>query len=186
MKYKLRADLTKNYFGTTLFRIERISNGELGGWIQQESNLSQEGGCWIADNAQVSDSARVSGSAWVYGNAVVFGDVQVSGGARVYGNAAVYGAAQVSGSARVSGSAVVFGDVQVSKPEHLVSLSIPQGFNITVTPQNVTIGCKTKTRKEWGKVTAKQAEEMGLSKKLYKSYKVLLKGAYSIVEEQVI
>ena len=54
-----------------------VREGELGGFIEKEGNLSQ------------------SGAAWVYGAARVYGAAQVSGDARVSG------AAQVSGDARV-------------------------------------------------------------------------------------
>ena len=47
--------------------------GDVGGWIESESNLS--GG------------ARVSGNAWVYGGARVFGNARVSGNAQVSGGA---------------------------------------------------------------------------------------------------
>ena len=44
---------TKNYEGHLLHRIRRLSDGALGGWIQKEENLSQEGNCWIDDEAYV-------------------------------------------------------------------------------------------------------------------------------------
>lgn len=51
----------------------------LGGYVQQERNLSQFGNAWVCGNVQV------------YGNAWVYGDAQVCGDARIYGNAKVYG-----------------------------------------------------------------------------------------------
>ena len=36
-----------------LHRIRRIRDGALGGWIEEERNLSHEGSAWIADEAQV-------------------------------------------------------------------------------------------------------------------------------------
>jgi hypothetical protein len=86
MKYKLTNN-KKQHDGRTLYQIEAtksfgdVSKGDLGGYIEKESNLSQEGNAWVFDNARVYDNAQVSGDAWVYG------DAQVSGGARVYGDA---------------------------------------------------------------------------------------------------
>ena len=77
MKYKI-TDETKECFGVTLHRVKYV-NGEIGGWIEKESNLDQDG------------HARVSGDAWVYGDARVSGDAWVSGDARVYGHARVSG-----------------------------------------------------------------------------------------------
>ena len=100
-KFELTTD-TKMLFGRKLFRIKALSSfgnvtaGDLGGYVEKEENLSQEGDAWVYDNALVCDNALVYGDAWVYGNALVYGD------ARVYGNA------EVSGNARVSGNALVY------------------------------------------------------------------------------
>lgn len=81
---------TKNFDGITLHRITAtedipargVQKGELGGWIEKESNLA--GDAWVSDNARVygnawvSDNAQVCGDAWVYGNAQVCGDAQVN------------------------------------------------------------------------------------------------------------
>lgn len=37
--------------------------GELGGYVEKEENVSQDGNAWVYGNA------RVSGNAWVYGDA---------------------------------------------------------------------------------------------------------------------
>ena len=80
-KYELlTTDTMKSWDGRTLYRIRAlaaiaaigVAAGDLGGYVEAETNL------------------QVSGDAWVYGNARVFGD------ARVYGNARVYGDARVS------------------------------------------------------------------------------------------
>jgi carbonic anhydrase/acetyltransferase-like protein (isoleucine patch superfamily) len=135
-KYEF-ADETMNHSDYILHRIKRLSDGKLGGWIEKEENLSQEGNCWVdgnakvygnaevRDNAQVYDDVWVCGDAQVYGNAIVcgdaevrdnaqvYGDVWVCGDARVYGNAQVYGNAIVCGDARVYGNAQVYGNAEV-------------------------------------------------------------------------
>ena len=91
-KFKL-TDEFKTVLGTKLFRIEatasfgNVNKGDKGGWVEKESNLSQDGNAWVYGNAEVSGDARVSGNAWVSGNARVYGDAEVSGNAWVYGNA---------------------------------------------------------------------------------------------------
>ncbi|MDV7396875.1 hypothetical protein RZS08_36090, partial [Arthrospira platensis SPKY1] len=100
MKYEL-TDETKKYGDVTLHRIKALKDfndvkkGDLGGWIEKESNLSQSGNCWVYDNALVYGDAQVFGNAWVYGDALVYGDAQVYGTAWVYGNARVFGDARV-------------------------------------------------------------------------------------------
>lgn len=56
----------------TLYRIKALKDfgnvkaGDLGGYIEKEENLSQEGTCWIYDNA------------WVGGNAKVYDNAKIS------------------------------------------------------------------------------------------------------------
>ena len=75
-KYEL-TDETKEVFGKTLHRIRAlkafgdVEAGELGGWIEREENLSQEGLCWVSGNGQVFGDARVSGDATVYGDMAI-------------------------------------------------------------------------------------------------------------------
>ncbi len=118
MKYSLTQN-TKQFNGITLYQIKAekdfgdVKKGDLGGWIEKESNLSQEGNCWVFDDALVSGNARVYGNASVYGNAQISGNAWVSGNARVYGSAQVYGNTSVSGNAQVSGYASVYGNAHL-------------------------------------------------------------------------
>ena len=65
-KYEFTGE-TKTWLGGTLHRIKAVISfgsvqaGELGGWIEKESNLDHVG------------------DAWVYGNALVYGNAEVSG-----------------------------------------------------------------------------------------------------------
>ena len=108
-----------------------VSEGTIGGWIADESNLSHEGEAWVHEDAwvyhsaKVFDNALVKGEARVYGHALVAEnahvysrahvreDARVSGNAAVYGTAVVYGSAQVHGCARVYGHALMGGRTQV-------------------------------------------------------------------------
>ena len=94
-KFELTENYVVNESGTKLYQIKCIKTfkyakeGELGGYIEKEENLSQQGDAWVSGNAEVSGNARVSGNAQVFGNAEVLGDAEVYGNARVYGNALV-------------------------------------------------------------------------------------------------
>ena len=91
-KYKLTEE-TLEYNGTTLYRIEAlkdfadVKNGDIGGWIERESNLSQNGDAWVYGNAKVYDDAKVCDGAKVYDDAEVYGNAKVYGDAWVYGGA---------------------------------------------------------------------------------------------------
>ena len=143
-KYELTTE-TKVVSGHTLYRIRAlvafgsVDTGELGGWIEKESNLAQDGNAWVYGDAEVYGNAWVYGDAEVYGNARVSGDAEVYGHARIYGdtkvsnharifgnaricdNAEVYGYARVYGNAWVSGDAWVYGNASIMTISHIGS-----------------------------------------------------------------
>lgn len=95
-KYELTRE-TKVINGVELHRIKalesfgNIKEGELGGWIESEKNLSQYGDAWVGENAKVYGNATVRGNAIICGDATVFGNAEVFGNAKVFGNAEVRG-----------------------------------------------------------------------------------------------
>lgn len=149
MKYKLTTNKI-DVFQRTLYRIEAttdfgdVKKGQLGGYVESESNLSQRGECWIYDNAMVFDAARVYGDAKIYDEACIFAKAHVYGtsivkgkanildnvriadsfvgdeamvdeDAMVFDNARIYGNARVCGDARVSNFAEVFDNAVICK-----------------------------------------------------------------------
>lgn len=113
-KYELTGE-TKEIGGKILHRIRALIDiplhdvkaGDLGGWIEAERNLSQEGSAWVADEASVMDSAHVTDSACVTDSALVADSASVMDSARVMGKARVTGKALVADSALVTDSAHV-------------------------------------------------------------------------------
>ncbi|AGB62681.1 putative hexapeptide repeat containing transferase like protein [Bacillus phage phiAGATE] len=105
--------------GSTLYRIQAVRDfsnvfeGDLGGYIQQEDNLSHTGDCWVYGNAKVYDDAQVLGNARVHSNVRVRDAAVVDENAVVYDNAKILGYAVVTGSAHVSRNAVVSGSANV-------------------------------------------------------------------------
>lgn len=81
-KYELTDEILE-VGGRVLHRINALRNfgninqGEIGGWIENEDNLSHCGDCWVYDDAKVLGNAKVLGDAEVYGNAIVLGDAEV-------------------------------------------------------------------------------------------------------------
>lgn len=70
----------ESVFGRTLFRIQALNSfgdvqeGDLGGYIEKEKNLSHDGNALVYNNAQVFDEARVWGNTKIFGNAYVGGN----------------------------------------------------------------------------------------------------------------
>ena len=134
-KYEFTGETITGFRGlnTTLHRIRRLSDGKLGGWIEKEENLSQEGNCWVDDEAKVYWGAKVLGNAQVYGNAEIeAGTIKdnaqmydnahmhlwsacIKDNARVYGNAGIMG--EICDNAQVYDNALVYGDNVVGMPK---------------------------------------------------------------------
>ena len=82
-KYELTDETIVSY-GCTLHRIRALKDfadvkaGDLGGLIEKEGNLSQDGECWVCGDARVYDRAWVFGDAWVCGDARVYNDAQIN------------------------------------------------------------------------------------------------------------
>ena len=144
MKYKL-TDETKEWAWRILHRIEALKDfgnvkaGDKGGWIEKEDNISQDGDCWVYDDACVCGNARVYGDAhvyddaWVYGNACVCDDARVYDDAWVYGNACVYDDARVYDDACVCGNACVCGDADIKSKCDIIWLTGLGSENRTTT-----------------------------------------------------
>ena len=111
MKYELTNESLDGLYRIRALRdIPRygVKAGDLGGWVESEKNLSQDGECWVG------------GSALVYGHAQVTGNALVDGDARVYENAWVGGSARVRGDAWIVGRAHVQNGVIKSTQDYLV------------------------------------------------------------------
>ena len=142
-KFEFTGETKILFDGTILHRIKAlvefnlgyfiVKAGDLGGWIEKEENLSQDGNAWVYCNAMVYGNARVYCNAIVYGNARVHGNARVGGDAEVYGNAWVYG------------NAMVHGDSYVYKPEHILVIGPIGSWN----------GYTTFTRNKAGEIKVK-------------------------------
>ena len=98
--YTLLKDQKLEFNNTVLYRVQ-YENGKLGGWIESEDNLDQDGNCQVLEDGKVYGNAKVQGNAWVFGEA------------QVYNNAVVNGVARVSGQSKVFGYAIVTDDTIV-------------------------------------------------------------------------
>ena len=122
-KYEMLKDQSIEYEGRKLYRIRalvdfkcsdgdvdsegrivyhrQIKAGDLGGYIEKESNLSHdingEYGSWVGDDAKVMDNAVVSDSGVVLGNSIVKDNATVSGYGELSGNGLAYGNAKIKG-----------------------------------------------------------------------------------------
>lgn len=113
-KYELLASNQDGLYRIRALRsFSNVCEGDIGGFVASELNLSHHRNCWIYGNAKVYDNAKIYGNAIVTNNARVFDEAKVYGTAHVYNEAQVYGNARVSDKAKVYGSAHVYGNAQV-------------------------------------------------------------------------
>ncbi len=119
----------------TVRRIKRCSDGELGGWIEDELSLAQEGNCWVADEAVVYGGSSVQGNAVVSGNAIicnssfvkdealVTGEALVDNGvvcgrAKIFDSVTIHGA-DIYGPTVIKDNASVYGKAQISDGSYI-------------------------------------------------------------------
>lgn len=133
-----------------------VKAGELGGFVESESNLSHEGACWVYDEAQVYEEARIYDEALVYGEARIYDEAWVCGEARVFGEARIYGKAQVYGKARVYGEASIADQYDILQIPNIGSRKGTTTFFKTKTGEiYVACGCFKGTVEEFEKAVEK-------------------------------
>jgi len=141
-KYEFTGE-TKGHFGATLRRIRRLSDGLVGGWIEKEENLSQEGTCFVYDeaiayrNGSVLEDATISGTSEVFGNAAVSGFSKVSGCVIVHGNATVTDNTKLFDMVEVCGNAIVGGDSVIRANASISNKAYIQSSSDVITFSNV-------------------------------------------------
>lgn len=142
LKYELTSE-TKDVDGHTLHRIKYLRNGDnfvkgqLGGWIESEENLSQEGECcvmheavvygdaWITDDAKVGeyaavcDKAVVEKEACIYDTATVCDDAWITDGALITGDSLVSESALIAEKAHLAGNCVVTGFANIAGDSYI-------------------------------------------------------------------
>lgn len=129
-KYKMTDEIIL-VNGIILHRIISLKNfgiipeGRKGGFIEKESNLSQTGTAWVANDAKiygsalVSENAYISGDAVVYDNAKIYGNAKLSDYACVAGNAEVFDNAKIKSHAVINGMAHIYGNAKVCYYSHI-------------------------------------------------------------------
>lgn len=159
-----------------------VKEGQIGGWIEHEGNLSHEENCWVDCNAEVygkasvKENAKVHGFAVVKGKAEVFDEAEVYGSSMVYGNARVYHKskvfdfAEVTGNSDVGGTSLIYknaylsGDAEVKGENEeltrkVVTLDLPF-YYITVTDTHVTVGYVNKNKEFWKNASYDEIREL--------------------------
>ncbi|WP_313124837.1 YdcK family protein [Pseudescherichia sp.] len=103
-----------------------VQAGTLGGWVEDEQVLSQQGNCWIYDEnsmvfggSRIADSARISQPCTIYDGVDISGHAWVDGaeicrGARLSGNVLVQ-------RSRVSGECLLGDDARILNGSEIIA-----------------------------------------------------------------
>lgn len=192
-KYELTSQVVECK-GLVLHRIRALKDfgsvkaGELGGWIEKEENLSQDGMAWVFNDAKVYGSAKiynyaeVHDTAWIYDNANIYECATIYGNASVHGNATVCGEAKICGNINIYGSANICGDAKVSnRADYIVFKNFwSSGRYFTWTKSNNMwkVGCFYGTGEELIKKAYEDSEKSG------KEYKRVVRYVQSILADE--
>ena len=205
-KYKITKETKIIYDGVeerTLHKIMAVKNfgdvkaGDLGGWVENESNLSQIGNCWVYDEAIVCGNAHVQDCAEVFGHSKVSGYAKVSEYAKVLDHAkvsensvikgfsSVHGNAVISRIAVVLGHSTICGHAEISSKNHVLVIG-GMGYwsDFTTFFRNgnngisVWCGCFYKTIEEF----LEQVEELYRNPKYIQLYKAAAETARLQIE----
>lgn len=118
-KFELDKSSKISVDGITLYRIRALKDfgvvkkGDLGGYVEQEANLSQKGNSWIFDNAKAMDDAIVKDNATLHHNATICDDAIISGSASINDNVTIYDQATVSDNAILYGNVILIGNAKI-------------------------------------------------------------------------
>lgn len=148
-KYRLIEGSRSWQYGRPIYRIQAlrdfsdVKKGDLGGFVESEGNLSQEGDCWIYDMAQAVEKSRVEGDACLrdcskmYDSSLLKDKAQLRGCARMLHYSCLEGNA-VATDAAILGFATITGDVVIRRnKDYIVFSDIPEaGFYATYTFPN--------------------------------------------------
>lgn len=91
---------------------EHVPAGTLGGYVEKLANLSQEGECWVYDNAICCEEAVVEKDAGLFDGAMARASALVTGEACLYDRAVAEGnccirSGEIKEDARIAGDAVI-------------------------------------------------------------------------------
>ena len=188
MEKAKKYELTKEFKvvgSTKVFRIKalrdfgNVKKGDIGGWIEKEENLSQEGNAWVSDNVLIFDDAQISGNVLIFDdvrisdNAQICGDAQISGDAQIFGDALICGNVQIFGKSRISGDARISKTpLQIQGSKHFVNMN----------GDLLQIGCQLYSIPSWKEHFERIGKAEKYTKEEIKEYKLYIDLAEKLMD----
>lgn len=122
LKYELVAGDTRTVLSATVHRIRalrpitahRVRAGDLGGYVESERNLSQDGDAWISGDAMAVQRSRLEGAALATDEVLLSGFAILRDNARMSRFSRADGHAIIGGQARLTNAASAHDTVTIS------------------------------------------------------------------------
>lgn len=123
-KYEL-TDETKLVNGKTVYRIKALKSfndvkeGELGGFVESYSNLSQYDNCWIYNDAVAMDNSVVTHNARIRDNAIICDKASINDNSSVIEQAIISGCVNILDRSLIAGSSKIFGNCMIVNDSYI-------------------------------------------------------------------
>lgn len=144
-KYEILLKDAKRVNDRTLYRIKAlrdvgddVKEGDLGGYIQSEYNLSHEGSCWVYDKACAYDKAQVLNDACLRDYAHLRGNAKMDCRALLKDRARVGGSVVLTDFVIVGGNVELYDRVRMDR--HATALDNVRAFNSVYLTDKASVG----------------------------------------------
>ena len=140
-KYEL-TNISMEFGIKTLYKIRALKNfsdvkkGDLGGWVSSENNLSQEGNCWIYDEAKCMDNARMYDDSCMYNYSEMYDSSRMHGDSKMYDSSemhdssTMYGNSIMYGNSMMCGYSKMFDNTEMFDDSAMYEYSVMNGYSI--------------------------------------------------------
>lgn len=127
-KYEILKDDYRLIGDTKIYRIRLLVDGvvplarkgDLGGFVQSEDNLDQEGTCWLYNNAIAMECARVCENAKLYDYSIIFEYARAKGNAIMKNYSRVFGYSTITGECSIEDYSIVKGEYSIVKGDTMM------------------------------------------------------------------
>lgn len=156
LKYRLLLSDRCVIDGVTLYRIQALKNfgdvkaGDLGGYIADSSQLSQNGNCWIYSKSNKLVSGRVTENAIINSlgssrDSIINGDVFICGNSRILNDVDIFGSVDIFSSVISSKASKIKGFESIKGFEDEITVIDGTYSSISIS-DSIVLGSNIKTR----------------------------------------
>ena len=208
-KYEILMDEenTIEWKGHTLHRIRAlrdfgdIRKGDIGGFVENENNLSHKGNCWIYDDAKVMDDSimydysricdkselhddsrmynysKMYDYSELHNNSIMNDDSEMHDNSKMYGNSIMYDYSEMHGDSELNNQVKLYGKL-FSKVDEFIEIQNPNGRLVTCIRKGdkvlYNVGCQGEIDEETFRWRIEN-EDGGLEKHPYRKeyYKII-------------